>query len=126
MDAPAHTGDNTADTRKRGTTDWRRAMSDNVAWALLVYTGIQIFLTVGAMKETGLKSLALLALIVLVAAIIPACRAFERRWRDLTDAEAQDRSLAGAFRRDQLLLWLMAIGLPVVITLGLKAIAGTL
>ena len=31
--------------------DWRKAMSDNVALALLVYTGMQIFMTVGAMKQ---------------------------------------------------------------------------
>ena len=34
--------------RKR---DWRKAMSDNVALALLVYTALQIFVTVHAMKQ---------------------------------------------------------------------------
>ncbi|MEP0562333.1 MAG: hypothetical protein ABJC54_12535, partial [Qipengyuania citrea] len=36
--------------------DWRKAMSDNVALALLVYTGMQIFMTVGAMKQ-GVSSI---------------------------------------------------------------------
>lgn len=99
--------------------DWRKSMSNNVAWALLVYTALQIFATVQAMK--GLVSgtanlMPYFALIVLVAAIIPACRKFEARWVRLSDEEAHDGSLAGAFRRDQILLWLLAIGLPIVLT----------
>lgn len=103
--------------------DWRKAMSDNVAFALIVYTGLHIFVTVDAIKETGLRSLAMLALIILVAAIIPACRWFEKRWRDLPDGEAHDRALTAAFRRDQALLWLLAIGLPFLITGLLKGLA---
>lgn len=103
--------------------DWRKSMSDNVAYALIVYTALHIFATVGAMKETGMKSMALLALVVLIAAIIPACRKFERRWRDLTDAQASDPSYASAFRRDQISVWVMALGLPFVLTALFKAIA---
>ena len=42
------------DSTARGTArtrDWRKSMSDNVAWALLVYTALQIFVTVEAMKH---------------------------------------------------------------------------
>lgn len=103
--------------------DWRKRMSDNVAIALIVYTGLHIFATVGAMKATGMKSLALLALVILVAAIIPACRWFERRWLQLSDEDAQDPALAGDFRRDQLGLWALALGLPFFITAGLSLLA---
>lgn len=103
--------------------DWRQRMSDNVAYALVIYTTLHIFATVGAMKETGMKSMALLALVVLVAGIIPACRAFERRWRDLPDHIAADPAMKPAFRRDQVALWLLAIGLPFVFTAAFKAIA---
>ena len=96
--------------------DWRKSMSDNVAWALLVYTGLTIFVTVAAMKTQGMSILPYLSLVVLVAAIIPACRAFERRWRDLSDAEAADEALAPRYRRDQLFLWVLAIGLPILLT----------
>ena len=41
-------GQFTAAARPR---DWRKAMSDNVAYALLVYTALQIFMTIGAMKN---------------------------------------------------------------------------
>lgn len=97
--------------------DWRKSMSDNIAYALLIYTGLQIFVTMQAIKGTSSGSaLPYLALIVLVAAIIPGCRHLERRWEDLSDPEAVDPALRGRFRRDQLLLWLLAIGLPFALT----------
>ncbi len=96
--------------------DWRKSMSDNVAYALLVYTGLQIWVTVKALKAGSDSILPYLALVVLVAGIIPACRWFERRWRDLSDDEAHDQALSGAFRADQIKLWLLAIGLPFVLT----------
>ena len=105
--------------------DWRKSMSDNVAYALLVYTALQIFVTVAAMKSGTDSILPYLALIVLVAGIIPACRWFERRWRDLSDDEAHDPALARAFRKDLLKLWLLAIGLPFLLTgcfMGITAI----
>lgn len=103
--------------------DWRKGMSDNVAWALIAYTGLQIFLTVDAIKETGLRSLAMLCLVILVAAIIPACHKLDKRWRDLTEADAHDPALRTAYRRDQALLWLLALGLPFALTLMFRAMA---
>lgn len=103
--------------------DWRKSMSDNVAIALIVYTALNIFLTVEAIRETGMRSLAMLCLILLVAGIIPACRMFEKRWRDLSEEEAHDRALAGAYRRDQAMLWTLALGLPFALTFLFKALA---
>ena len=108
------------------TRDWRGAMSNHVAWALLVYTGLQIFVTVDAMKEGTYSVLPYIALIVLVAAIIPACRGFERRWTRLPDERATDPALAGAFRRDCLGLWALAIGLPFALTALFKLATGAL
>ena len=97
--------------------DWRTAMSDNIAYALLVYTALQIFMTISAMKKLAEGSmLPYFSLIVLVAAIIPACRRFERRWDTLSNEQAADPSLRGWFRRDQAFLWLLAIGLPFLLT----------
>ena len=97
--------------------DWRKAMSDNVAYALLVYTGLQIFLTMHAIKTVAKGSaLPYLSLIVLVAAIIPACRRFEKRWEGLSDEQARDPALRPLYRRDQFTLWLLAIGLPFLLT----------
>jgi hypothetical protein len=103
--------------------DWRRRMSDNIAYALLVYTALQIFVTMGALKADGVSLLPYLALIVLVGAIIPACRRFERRWNRLSEAQAHDPAMAGFYRRDQFMLWLLAIGLPFALTGLFKALA---
>ena len=37
--------------KSRKPVDWKRRMSDHVAYALLVYTGLQIFVTMGALKS---------------------------------------------------------------------------
>lgn len=96
--------------------DWRKSMSDNVALALIVYTALQIFVTVHAMTK-GMSSIApYVLLVLLVAGIIPFCRKYERRWTGLTDEQAADPELAGAFRRDQIALWLLAIVTPLALT----------
>lgn len=109
-------------TSHEHTRDWRKAMSDNVAIALIVYTGLQIFVTVNALKEGVSSTLPYFALVILVAAIIPACRWAEARWKNLSDEEAADEALKPAFRRDQIILWTLAIGLPLVLTGIAKAI----
>lgn len=100
--------------------DWRKAMSDHVAYGLLVYTALQIFVTVKALAEGSSTALPYLALIVLVAGIIPVCRWFEKRWADLSDAEAIDPAFAPAFKRDVMALWALAVGLPFGLTLIFK------
>jgi hypothetical protein len=104
-------------------TDWRRKMSDHIAYALLVYTGLQIFVTMTALHAKGGSLLPYLALIILVVAIIPACRGFERRWNRLSDDQAHDPGLASYYRRDRLALWLLAIGLPFAFTAMFKGLA---
>lgn len=103
--------------------DWRRKMSDNIAYALLVYTALQIFFTMGALEAEGTSLLPYLALIVLVGAIIPACRRFERRWNRLDDVQAADPALAHYYRRDRMWLWIMAICLPLALTGLFKGLA---
>lgn len=104
-------------------TDWRRRMSDHIAYALLVYTGLQIFVTIGALKSEGGSLLPYLALVILVVAIIPACRRFESRWNRMSDEEAHDPAHAPTYRRDRLALWMLAIGLPFALTGVFKALA---
>ncbi len=103
--------------------DWRKRMSDNIAYALLVYTGLQIFLTMGALQVRSGSLLPYFALIVLVAGIIPACRSFERRWNRLSDEQAADPALAGYYRRDRTWLWVLAISLPLALTGLFKLLA---
>ena len=103
--------------------DWRKKVSDHVALGLLVYTGVHIFWTMTQMKSEGGSILPYFALIVLVAAIIPACRWMEDRWNALSDAEAADPTLRPVFRREMALLWAAAIGLPIALTWLFKAVA---
>jgi hypothetical protein len=105
-------------TQKRTGTklDWRRKMSDHVAYGLLVYTGLQIFVTMSALKVGAGSILPYFALIVLVVGIIPGCRMFEKRWEGLSDSEAANPEFADRYKRDRLLVWLCAIGLPFAVT----------
>ena len=104
--------------------DWRKKMSDTIAYALLVYTGLQIFVTMTALHGAAKGSLLpYFALIVLVIAIIPACRMFERKWNRLSDEQAADPALKPAYRRDMVLVWAMAILLPLLVTGLFKGLA---
>ena len=105
---------------QRRARDWRRRMSDTIAYALLVYTALQIFVTMSALKNEGDSLLPYLALIILVAAIIPSCRRFERRWNRLSDDQASDPALARWYRRDAAMVWLLAIGLPFAVTAAFR------
>jgi hypothetical protein len=70
----------------------------------------------GALQVRSGSLLPYVALIVLVAGIIPACRSFERRWNRLSDMQAADPALAGHFRRDRMWVWALAFGLPIALT----------
>jgi len=106
-----------------GTVDWRKKMSDNVAYGLLVYTGLQIFVTMHEIQGSSASIMPLFVLVVLVAAIIPMFRQFERRWEHLTDEQAHSMAYKAAFRRDQIRVWALAAILPIIITAGFRALS---
>lgn len=105
---------------------YARKISDHVAFGLLVYTGLHIFVTMGAIKNGSGSILPYFALFVLVGAIIPACRAIEKRWEGVSEAAGDGGALAGAFRRDVALIWLGALGLPVALTVLIKGVLSLL
>lgn len=101
-----------------------RKMSDHIAFALLLYTGLNIILTVGAIKGAFHGSiLPYFSLVILVAAIIPGCRWLERRWEAFDVSSRDEGEVQAAFRRDRALVWIAAIALPVIITGVFKLIA---
>lgn len=102
--------------------DWRRRISNHVAWGLLVYTGLHIFVTMGVLKTGQGSILPYFSLVVLVGAIIPACRSLERRWENLSDDEAADPAYAARFRKHVAIVWIAAICLPLVLTGLFKAL----
>jgi hypothetical protein len=102
--------------KRRKAIDWKRRMSDHVAYALLVYTGLQIVVTMGALKSEHGSILPYFGLVLLVVAIIPGCRMFEQRWERLAGSEESREELAPLFTRDVVILWLAAVGLPFLVT----------
>ena len=62
------------------------------------------------------------SLVILVGMIIPACRLLERKWERFDRSGADEWRLRTAFRRDRVLVWLAAIGLPFVISGVFKAV----
>jgi hypothetical protein len=122
MDKPLWKAIQPADGHARA-HGWSKGMSDHIAFALLVYTGLNIVLTVGAIKGALEGSvLPYFSLVVLVGAIIPACRSLEKRWERLDRSSLDEGSLRRAFGRDRLLVWVAAIVLPVALTLLFKAL----
>jgi hypothetical protein len=103
--------------------DWRKRMSDTVAYGLLVYTALQIFVTLRTLEGEGSSLLPMIALVVLVAGVIPMFRHFERRWEALDDTAAAEPTLQSTFRRDQLAVWAISIGLPFLLTALFRALA---
>lgn len=97
---------------RAGAIDWQRRISNHIAYALLVYTGLQIFVVIAALKGGGGSLLPYFGLVLLVGLIIPACRRFEKRWKLLAGSELSDSSLALRYRTDRLAIWALAIGLP--------------
>ena len=115
----------TANSRNREghRLDWRKRMSDTVAYGLLVYTALQIFVTLRTLEGEGSSLLPMIALVVLVAGVIPMFRHFERRWEVLDNISAAEPTLQSAFRRDQLAIWAISIGLPFLLTALFRALA---
>jgi hypothetical protein len=110
------TGAKAAGTPMARGLDWRKRMSDTVAYALLVYTALQILVTMHVLADGNASTLPLFALVVLVAGIIPLFRHYERHWEGIDDAAAADPARRPLYRRDQLSVWMFAIGLPFAVT----------
>ncbi|MEH6660010.1 MAG: hypothetical protein V7679_00050 [Parasphingorhabdus sp.] len=93
---------------------WDKKMSNNCAAALLVYTMMQIFFVLGFIEARGMSIAPYFGLVVLVAVIIPFCRNFEKRWSEMGNSGLSEQSLAAKFRADQVVLWILALGLPLL------------
>ena len=101
-----------------------KRVSDAVAYGLLVYTALQIFMTMHAVESEEDTMLPTFALVVLVAAIIPLYRRFEKRGdtRAPLLIETPDHFEA-VLRRTLAGIWTVSIGLPLLVTALIKAIA---
>jgi hypothetical protein len=104
-------------------TIWEKRISNHVAYALLAYTGLQIFVVMGAIKGEGMSILPYMGLIALVGIVIPMCRRVEKRWQALGRSELSETSLAQIYRGDRLGIWMFAIGFPFAFVLLIKGLA---
>ena len=94
--------------------NWAKRMSNNCAYALLAYTMLQIFFVIKFIKTESMSIAPYFGLVVLVAIIIPFCRGYEKRWENMAKNGLQESGLATRFRIDQLSLWALALGLPLL------------
>ena len=102
---------------------YAKRMSDHVAFALIVYTLMLIFLVTPALESRGMSILPYLLLVLLVAAVIPLCRRFEHRWKILEASELGEGGLKTRFAIDRIKLWLGAIGIPLLLSMAFRAIS---
>ncbi|QTD56756.1 hypothetical protein [Parasphingorhabdus cellanae] len=111
--------------RSTSATRWEKKMSNNCATALLVYTLMQIFFVLSFIQTKGMSIAPYFGLVLLVAVIVPFCRKYEKRWQGVANSGLGEQSLAARFRRDQVTLWILALGLPFVFV-GIIKIIGAI
>ncbi|MFC4291396.1 hypothetical protein ACFOWX_03100 [Sphingorhabdus arenilitoris] len=102
-----------------------KRMSDNVAIALVVYTLMLIFIVTPSIETEGVSIFPYFLLVILVGGAIPVLRRFEHRWALLDDSELSDSGLKHRFAMDRTKLWILAIGVPFLLSIacaGLKTI----
>lgn len=94
---------------------YAKRISDHIALALVVYTLMLIFIvTPNLAAETRIWPYFLLVL--LVAAVIPFFRMLDHRWQALEKSELGQGGLDARFAIDKVKLWIVAIGLPILLT----------
>lgn len=106
--------------------DFTKAMSDHVAFALVVYTLMLIFLVTPAIETKGISIFPYFLLVLLVGGIVSVFRRFEKRWTDRTEenglpvnaetAEAMDDRMRRRFATDRVVLWVITLVIPILLS----------
>ncbi len=102
---------------------YAKRISDNIAYALIVYTMMLIFLVAGAIKTSSMSIFPYLLLIVFVAIVIPMARKLEKKWEMLDESELSDNSLGTRFTIDRTKLWVGTIALPLILMVVCRAVS---
>ena len=105
------------------TAPWQRRISRHIAFGVIAYTVIQIALMLSVMRSHAMSMLPYVALIVLVAGVIPLARQFEKRWQWFAAAALSDAEIAREYRRSRIIIWASAIGGPFLLTAVFSAVA---
>jgi K+-transporting ATPase A subunit len=99
----------------RAHKSYSKRMSDHVAVALVLYTLMLIFIVTPTIESKGTSILPYFMLVVFVGAVIPACRALERRWQALDASELNHDGLEARFGVDLAKLWVAAAAIPIAL-----------
>lgn len=97
----------TAGVTRRG-TNYRRRISNHIAFGLVTFAMLQIFVV----ASHGGLLLANLGVILVIAASIPGARSLERRWELLASGGLPSAGLATRYRRDVLTIWMVDLLVP--------------
>jgi hypothetical protein len=96
----------------RSYKSYSKRMSDHVAFALVVYTLMLIFLVTPTIESGGTSIFPYFVLVLFVGAVIPLCRNMERRWQALDAATYNGDGLQSQYTADRLKLWTAALAIP--------------
>jgi hypothetical protein len=99
---------------------YAKRISGHIAYALVVYTLMLIFLVAPLLKGNGMAIWPYFALVALVAAVILPCRNMEKLWQKL-DEKGVDMERHFFWARVR--VWVGAIGIPLLLMAGLRGIS---
>jgi hypothetical protein len=102
---------------------YSKRISDHVAYALVVYTLMLIFVVTPAMESNGTSILPYFLLVVFVALLIPPYHKIEKKWQALQKADVGDSRLDTQFNVDRAKLWLSAILIPIGMAVAMHGLA---
>jgi hypothetical protein len=104
---------------------YAKRMSDNIAFAMVAYTLMLIFMVTPKLESTGTSIFPYFILVMLVGCAIPYGHKLERRWDMLSSSELSQSGLNTRFAIDRIILWLAAIGVPFMLSFIAGAVRGT-
>lgn len=100
----------------------KNRISDHIAFALIVYTLMLIFMVTPAIKAKGMAIWPYFLLVFLVILMVPFCRGIERRWARFEGSIESGSPEARRFVFDRCKLWIVAVGVPILISFGFSMI----
>jgi hypothetical protein len=103
---------------------YAKRMSDNIAFAMVAYTLMLIFMVTPKLESTGTSIFPYFILVILVGCAIPYGHKLERRWDMLSASELGKSGLNTRFTIDRIILWAAAIGVPFLLSFAAGAMRG--
>ena len=101
----------------RGQKGFAKRINDHIAFALVVYTLMLIFVVTPSVETKGMSIFPYFLVVLLVAMVIPFFRRFESKWAKLEKSELGINSLKTRFAIDRIQLWMIAFGVPFLLSI---------